>query len=202
MAEIKIGSVKVKSPTLDKVDIFVDNSYSLSVNYNGKEYVTLVFNDATVASPEIELNAKTKDKMQKTAKFYHRKHKLMNVFAYLAPISMVVLIILGIIFNVESEITEPGGWVVRFTQFPFLLVDILLILVMITVSYFYSEQLGFMAEQLEKDPAYAHKNLNFRKKKLALKEILFYLAVIVSFALIVFEVYCFTRFFILISSLV
>ena len=54
MAEIKIGSVKVKSPTLDKVDIFVDNSYSLSVNYNGKEYVTLVFNDATVASPEIE----------------------------------------------------------------------------------------------------------------------------------------------------
>lgn len=73
---------------------------------------------------------------------------------------------------------------------------------MITVSYFYSEQLGFMAEQLEKDPAYAHKNLNFWKKKLVLKEILFYLAVIVSLALIVFEIYCFTRFFILISSLV
>lgn len=69
MAEIKIGSVKVKSPTLDKVDIFVDNSYSLSVNYNGKDYVTLVFNDATVASPEIELNAKTKDKMQKLQNF-------------------------------------------------------------------------------------------------------------------------------------
>ena len=49
----------------------------------------------------------------------------MNVFAYLAPISMVVLIILGIIFNVEGEITEPGGWVVRFTQFPFPTLQIL-----------------------------------------------------------------------------
>ncbi len=196
LSNLEIVNVEVTKPNLSNVDVYVCYEYELEVEYENKKYISSISgNDFYM--PELKISKEAQKKLDKTALFVNLYNKIGKVFTYVISAILSLFVIFGIF--VKLYLYNPD-WSQTFLKFPFLLVNIVLIVLLILFSIRLSDISNFLISQNKEGSNYAIKNQKHWKKTIKIRTLLFYLVAILCVALFIFEIFCLIRIIPLISG--
>lgn len=191
-SNVEIERIDAHAPALKDADVYIERSYKIETCFNGENYFNYVTDSGEASFYEFPVSEKEKRKLHRSAVSLRCTAAFSRPFQFAAPVLLAIVIIVGLLFRKNIAYSFPDDAMMNLLQFPFLLVNIVLAVACFVVGLFYIEDLQYTADTLDEKTS-SSSRVNSHRGSLRLKGFLFWLAVLVSLALAVFQLILFFR---------
>ena len=176
---VKAKKVNVTNPSIDKVNVYADYNYYAKILYNGKEYIYTISN---IENEDFPLNPDAEKKVKTSKRIYKVQKVIAFLMGIITLLAVIVVILFGIFFKIKGDIKF-----LTFIKFPFLIVDIVLVIIYLPVFTAFLEEL----DDIIKSNAGKHMlNRKDNRKHTAISEVIYYVVAFGSLALAIFQIIC------------